>query len=145
MSILLLLRPFLYSSRKLIHILPPRQRFHAFRQPYTPLLDFERDHNIPFLAPWKKNLTMKTWSPAMVRIRPLSIKLNVKMRPSVLLTVLKFRFSRVRKYFWLREIVDSWAESLRMDSSRTVVCSGEEPCFEGMIARAASFSTCQMR
>lgn len=28
-----------------------------------------------------------------------------------------------------------------MDSSRTVVCSGEEPCLEGMAARGASFST----
>jgi hypothetical protein len=77
----------------------------------------------------------------MVTMSPLSIKLNVKMRPSVLLTVLKFLFSRVRKYFWFREMVDSWADSLRMDSSRTEVCSGDEPCFEGMIARAASFST----
>jgi hypothetical protein len=84
---------------------------------------------------------MKTCSPAMVSMRPLSIKLKVKMRPSVLLTVLKFLFSRVRKYFWLREMVESWAESLRMDSSRTEVCSGDEPCLEGMMARAASFST----
>jgi hypothetical protein len=44
-------------------------------------------------------LTIKTWSPAMVSMRPLSIRLKVKMRPSVLLTVLKFLFSRVRKYF----------------------------------------------
>jgi hypothetical protein len=29
-----------------------------------------------------------------------------------------------------------------MDSSRTEVCSGDEPCLEGMMARAASFSTC---
>jgi hypothetical protein len=85
---------------------------------------------------------MKTWSPAMVSMRPLSIRLKVKMRPSVLLTVLKFLFSRVRKYFWLREMVESCAESLRMDSSRTEVCSGDEPCLEGMMARAASFSTC---
>jgi hypothetical protein len=35
----------------------------------------------------------------MVSMRPLSIKLKVNMRPSVLLTVLKFLFSRVRKYF----------------------------------------------
>jgi hypothetical protein len=78
----------------------------------------------------------------MVIIKPPSIKLKLKMRDSVLLTVLKLRFSRVRKYFWLREMVDSCAESLRMDSSRTVVCSGEEPCLEGMEARGASFSTC---
>ena len=78
----------------------------------------------------------------MTSINPPSIRLKLKMRFSVLLTVLKLRFSRVRKYFWLREMVDSCAESLRIDSSRTVVCSGEEPCLEGMAARGASFSTC---
>jgi hypothetical protein len=118
------------------------QRLYSFR-PRHISTQFRLDHNIPFRAPWKKNLTMKTWRPAMVRISPLSIKLNVKMRPSVLLTVLKFLFSRVRKYFWLREMVLSCAESLRMDSSRTVVCSGEDPCLAGMMARAASFSTCR--
>lgn len=54
---------------------------------------------IPFLAPWKKNLTMKTWSPAIVMINPLSIKLKLKILFSVLFTVLKFLFSLVRKYF----------------------------------------------
>lgn len=77
----------------------------------------------------------------MTTINPPSIRLKLKMRLSVLLTVLKLRFSRVRKYFWLREIVDSWAEILRIDSSRTLVCSGEDPCLEGMAARGASFST----
>jgi hypothetical protein len=84
---------------------------------------------------------MNTCSPAIVIISPLSIRLKFHIRFSVLLTVEKLRFSRVRKYFWLREMVDSWAESLRMDSSRTEVCSGEEPCLEGIFARAASFST----
>lgn len=65
------------------------------------------DHIIPFRAPWKKNRTMKTCRPAIVTISPLSIKLKLKMRFSVLLTVLKLRFSRVRKYFWLREMVES--------------------------------------
>ena len=78
----------------------------------------------------------------MTTIKPPSIRLKLKMRFSVLLTVLKLRFSRVRKYFWLREMVDNCAESLRMDSSRTEVCSGDEPCLEGIVARAASFSTC---
>lgn len=87
---------------------------------------------------------MNTCNPAILKINPLSIKLNVKIRLSVLLTVLKFLFSRVRKYFWLREMVDSWADSLRMDSSRTEVCSGVDPCFEGIVARAASFSTCDV-
>ena len=71
---------------------------------------------------------------------PTSIKLKLNMRFSVDLTVLKLRFSRVRKYFWLREMVESCAESLRRDSSSTEVCSGEEPCFEGSWARD-SFST----
>jgi len=43
----------------------------------------------------------------MVIIRPDSIKLKLNILFSVLLTVLKLRFSRVRKYFWLREIVES--------------------------------------
>jgi hypothetical protein len=40
-------------------------------------------------------------------IKPDSIKLKLNILLSVLLTVLKLRFSRVRKYFWLRETVDS--------------------------------------
>lgn len=98
---------------------------------------------IPFLAPWKKKRTMKTCNPAMVMIKPDSIKLKLNILFSVLLTVLKLRFSRVRKYFWLREMVESCADNLRIDSSRTEVCSGEEPCLDGILARAASFSTCR--
>jgi hypothetical protein len=77
----------------------------------------------------------------MVMIRPDSIRLKLNILFSVLLTVLKLRFSRVRKYFWLRAMVESWAESLMIDSSMTEVCSGDEPCLEGILARAASFST----
>jgi hypothetical protein len=83
---------------------------------------------------------MKTCRPAIVTIIMLSMMLKLKMRRSVLLTVLKFRFSRVRKYFWLRLMVDSCVDSLRMDSSRTEVCSGVEPCLVGSAARS-SFST----
>jgi len=68
--------------------------------------------------------------------------LKLTMRFSVLLTVLKLRFSRVRKYFWLREMVDSWPEILKMDSSSTDVCSGDVPCFDGICAVRDSFSTC---
>lgn len=57
-------------------------------------------------------MTINTCNKAMVTMRPLSSKLKLKMRFSVLLTVLKLRFSRVRKYFWLRVIVLSWPESL---------------------------------
>jgi hypothetical protein len=59
---------------------------------------------------------------------------------SVLRTVLKLRFSRVRKYFWLRVMVDIWPEILKSDSSRVDVCSGDAPSFEGSAPRA-SFST----
>lgn len=69
------------------------------------------------------------------------IKLKLTILFSVLRTVLKLRFSRVRKYFWFREMVESWPEILKTDSSREVVCSGELPCLEGRLTRA-SFSTC---
>jgi len=48
----------------------------------------------------------------MQTIRPHWIRLKLTIRPSVLRTVLKFRFSRVRKYFWLRVTAESWPESL---------------------------------
>ncbi len=99
-----------------------------------------RSVNRPFRAPWKKKRTMNTCNPAIVTIIIPSITLKLNIRLSVLRTVLKFRFSRVRKYFWLRLMVESWAESLRIDSSRTEVCSGEVPCLEGSCARC-SFST----
>jgi hypothetical protein len=75
---------------------------------------------------------MKTCKQAIETIIALSTMLNRKILLSVLLTVLKLRFSRVRKYFCCRLIVDNCEESLRIDSSRTEVCSGVEPCFEGI-------------
>lgn len=72
----------------------------------------ETGENVPFRAPWKKKRTTNTCSPAIDIIIRDSITLKLKIRRSVLRTVLKLRFSRVRKYFWLREIVDSWADSL---------------------------------
>lgn len=77
---------------------------------------------------------------AIAIIIKLSITLRLKILRSVLRTVLKLRFSRVRKYFWLRVMVESWPESLKMDSSRAEVCSGEVPCLEGKLVRS-SFST----
>lgn len=97
-----------------------------------------REH-VPFLAPWKKKRTTKTCKPAIDTIIKPSITLKLKIRRSVLRAVLKLRFSRVRKYFWLREMVDSWADSLKMDSSRAEACSGVAPCREGSCARS-SFS-----
>lgn len=89
---------------------------------------------------WKKNLTINTCSKAMQTIIKLSMILRLKILRSVLLTVLKLRFSLVRKYFWLRVMVESWPDSLNIDSSSADVCSGDVPCFEGNEARA-SFST----
>lgn len=68
--------------------------------------------NSPFLAPVKKNLTTNTCSPAIPTMNNPSIMLNLNILPSVLATVLKFLFSRVRKYFWLRDMVDNWPEIL---------------------------------
>jgi hypothetical protein len=75
---------------------------------------------------------MNTCKQAIETIMALSTMLNLKILLSVLLTVLKLRFSRVRKYFCWRLMVDNWDDNLRIDSSRTEVCSGVEPCFEGI-------------
>ncbi len=72
-------------------------------------------------------------------IKP-SITQRLKILLSVLLTVLKLRFSLVRKYFWFLVMVESCPESLKIDSSNALVCSGEVPCFDGRLARS-SFST----
>ena len=87
---------------------------------------------------WKKNLTMKTCRAPIAMTSRIWIKLKLTIRFSVLLTVLKLRFSRVRKYFWLRVTVESCIEILKRDSSRAEVCSGELPCFDGMVTRASS-------
>lgn len=84
---------------------------------------------------------MKTCSPAMQTISPLSTTLKLKILVSVLLTVLKLRFSRVRKYFWLRLMVERSRETFMMDSSSADVCSGEVPLLEGRRAEGDSFST----
>jgi hypothetical protein len=83
---------------------------------------------------------MNTCNPAIQTIIKLSITLKLKILLSVLLTVLKFLFSLVRKYFWFLVIVESWPESLKMDSSNADVCSGDVPCLDGIEARC-SFST----
>jgi hypothetical protein len=62
-------------------------------------------YTYPFLAPWKKNLTTSTCNAAIPTIIRTSTMLKLNIRVSVLLTVLKFRFSRVRKYFCMRLIV----------------------------------------
>ena len=76
----------------------------------------------------------------MQTIIKLSITLKLKILLSVLLTVLKFLFSLVRKYFWFLVIVERSPEILKIDSSNAEVCSGDVPCLEGIEARC-SFST----
>jgi hypothetical protein len=112
------------------------------KDPYEPVEKEEKKKKAspPFLAPWKKNLTTNTCNAAINTIRRTSTTEKLKIRASVLRTVLKFRFSLVRKYFWKREIVESWPESLKIDSSRNEVCSGGVPCLEGRRA-CGSFST----
>lgn len=77
----------------------------------------------PFLAPWKKYFTIKTCKAAIPHIMHTSIKLKLKILCSVLFTVLKFRFSLVRKYFCILETVDSWDETLKTVSSSAECCS----------------------
>ena len=98
------------------------------------------EDNLPFLAPWKKNLTTKTCKAAIATIIPTSTRLKLNILRSVLRTVLKFLFSRVLKYFCIRLIVLSWLLTLSMVSSRAVVCSGVVPAFWGSAAARDSFS-----
>ena len=65
---------------------------------------------------------------------------NLRIRDSVERTVEKLRFSRVRKYFWLREMVESCPEILKRDSSSPDMCSVGAASFVGISARS-SFST----
>jgi hypothetical protein len=88
----------------------------------------------------KNIFTINTCSPAMATINPLSIKLKLKILRSVLLTVLKFLFSLVRKYFCCLVMVETWPESLRMASSTVESCSVGAPAFWGSWERG-SFST----
>lgn len=96
---------------------------------------------LPFLPPVKNILTINTCKAAIATISPLSSKLNLNILPSVLRTVLKFLFSRVRKYFCCRTRVDTWPESFKIVSSTPESCSGVAPAFWGRLERA-SFSTC---
>lgn len=97
--------------------------------------------NSPLRPPVKNILTTKTCSAAIPTISPLSTNEKFQILFSVLLTVEKFRFSRVRKYFWLLAMLHMPVEIFEMLSSRTEVCSEVVPCFEGMTAWRASFST----
>ena len=61
---------------------------------------------------WKKKRTTKTCRAPMQITMAHWMRLKLTILPSVLRTVLKFRFSRVRKYFWFLVIVDSWPDTL---------------------------------
>ena len=100
----------------------------------------ELDDSAPFLAPWKKNFTTNTCRAAIVTMIKTSINENLRIRDSVERTVEKLRFSRVRKYFWLREMVESCPEILKRDSSSPDMCSAGAAPFVGISARS-SFST----
>lgn len=101
----------------------------------------EYNYKYPLRLPVKNILTTKTCSAAMPTITAPSSKLKLKTRFSVLLTVLKFLFSRVRKYFCWRVRVEIWLETRRMVSSTPLSCSGDAPDFWGRFARGSS-STC---
>ena len=107
-------------------------------------IPFRTTRDIPFRPPVKNIFTIKTCSAAIASINPPSIKLKLNILLSVLLTVLKFRFSRVRKYFCCLVKVEIWPESFSTVSSTPLICSGLAPAFCGRLARA-SFSTCMIR
>ena len=83
--------------------------------------------HLPFRPPVKNCLTMKTCKHAIATIMITSIKLKLKIRFSVLRTVLKFRFSRVRKYFCCLVKMDTCPDNFNMVSSTPESCSGEAP------------------
>lgn len=85
---------------------------------------------------------MNTCKHAIATIKPPSIRLKLKILFSVLLTVLKFRFSLVRKYFCCRAKVLTWPYNLSTDSSTPDNCSVEAPAFCGIEERGSS-STCE--
>jgi hypothetical protein len=76
----------------------------------------------------------------MPTIIPTSTILNLQILPSVLLTVLKFRFSLVRKYFCIRPTVLNCPLTRLTISSSADVCSGVVPGFCGSEAERDSFS-----
>ena len=107
------------------------------------ILPTQRTMNSPFRPPVKNIFTMNTCNAAMATINPPSIKLKLKILLSVLFTVLKFLFSRVRKYFCCRVRVEIWLDNFSTVSSTPLSCSVETPAFCGRLA-LYSFSTCKI-
>ena len=87
----------------------------------------------------RRSETMGSW--ASENIITTSINEKLKILDSVLLTVLKFLFSRVRKYFCMREMVLSCDETLKMVSSSCVVWVWSAPALTGIWACFCSSST----
>lgn len=106
-------------------------------------IPMRRTLNSPFRPPVKNIFTMNTCNAAMATINPPSIKLKLKILLSVLFTVLKFLFSRVRKYFCCRVRVEIWLDNFSTVSSTPLSCSVETPAFCGKLA-LNSFSTCKI-
>ena len=104
-------------------------------------------YTYPFLFFWKNVLTTKTWNPLNATMSKLSIIENQIIRDSVDLTVEKFRFSLVRKYFCVRaklvnsnyqvQIVDNCPDSLKKVSSRLSGDSVESFALMGNAARGS--------
>jgi hypothetical protein len=104
-------------------------------------------YTYPFLFFWKKVLTTNTWKPLKATMSKLSTIENQIIRDSVDLTVEKFRFSLVRKYFWVRakirksnqdiQMVDNCPESLKKVSSRLSGDSVDSLALVGNCARGS--------
>ena len=99
-------------------------------------------YTYPLRPPVKNILTTNTCKQAMPTITAPSSKLKLNTLFSVLLTVLKFLFSRVRKYFCWRVRVEIWLDTLRIVSSTPLSCSGDAPDFWGRLARGSSSTCC---
>ena len=119
------------SCRVLMQIYVPHEQCEGLTPPHT----------YPFLPPVKNILTTKTCKPAIPTINPLSSRLKLNIRFSVLLTVLKFLFSLVLKYFCCLVSVEIWPDRRSTVSSTPDSCSGDAPVFCGRLARGSS-STC---
>ena len=136
-----------------LHSMPMRQCAHAMQiQSFKRTLlsisikfvtvFMQRALDSPFRPPVKNIFTMNTCNAAIATINPPSIKLKLNILLSVLFTVLKFLFSRVRKYFCCRVSVEIWLDNLSTVSSTPLSCSVDTPAFWGRLA-LNSFSTCE--
>lgn len=99
-------------------------------------------YTLTLLRRLKNVRTIKTCSALVVTIAILSNNANQKMRCSVDCTVDMFLFSRVLKYFCVRDICETCELSFKTLSSIPLVCSAVVPAFCGNSACRGSFSIC---